>query len=166
MATVTFQSDPVTTVGELPKVGAQAPDFRLTKTDLSDVSLKDFSGKRKILNIAPSVDTSVCAATAREFEKAIASMSNVVCLTISRDLPFALARFGEAEKIANVTMLSQLRDEAFGRDYGVAITAGPLAGIFSRAVVVLDEGNTVRYSEHVAEITDEPDYQAALKALS
>lgn len=166
MATITFKSDPVTTIGELPKVGTQAPDFVLTKNDLSDVSLQDFAGKRKILNIVPSLDTRVCATSAHEFDKAISTLDNVVCLTISRDLPFASARFSQSEKIDNIVMLSQLRDDAFGRDYGVAITSGPLAGILSRAVVVLDESNTVLYTEQVSEIAEQPDYQAALAAVN
>lgn len=165
MASITLKGNPVHTVGELPAVGSKAPDFRLTAADLSDVSLASFAGKKKILNIVPSLDTGTCAASARRFDREIASISDVVCLTISADLPFASSRFCEAEGIDNVVTLSEMRDKAFGKDYGCEFSDGPLAGILSRAVVVLDTDNTVRYTQQVSEITAEPDYDAALSAV-
>jgi thiol peroxidase len=146
-------------------VGSKAPDFRLTKEDLSDVSLKDFGGKKKIVNIVPSLDTGVCAASARKFDHEVASLPDTVLLTVSNDLPFAMARFCKAEGLTNVVSLSQLRDRKFGSDWGVAITSGPLEGLLSRAVVVLDADNRVVYAEQVPEIKQEPDYAKALQAI-
>lgn len=166
MAAITFKGTPVHTVGELPEKGEKAPDFKLTRSDLADVSLSDFSGKKKILNIVPSLDTGVCAASAKRFEQEIAKLDDTVVLTISRDLPFAAGRFCKSEGITNVVTLSQMRDESFGREYGVTMTSGPLAGLLSRAVVVLDEQNTVVYTEQVPEIAQEPDYESALSAVS
>jgi thiol peroxidase len=165
MATITLRGNPIHTSGDLPVLGETAPNFALTKGDLSDVTLKDFEGKRKLLNIVPSLDTGVCAASARRFNKEAETVQDGVVLTISADLPFAQTRFGEAEGIKNVVMLSELRSKDFGGDYGVRITDGPLAGLLSRAVVVLDKENRVVYAEQVPEIAQEPDYEKALKAL-
>jgi thiol peroxidase len=166
MATITFKGNPVQTIGSLPERGSIAPDFRLTRSDLADVSLSDFAGKVKILNIVPSLDTGVCAASARAFNKAAASLGNVVILTISRDLPFAQKRFCEAEGIDKVITLSELRDRDFGKAYGVEMTTGPLAGLLSRAVVVLDRNDRVIYAEQVPEIAQEPAYQSARNAAT
>lgn len=166
MATITLHGHPVTTVGELPPVGADAPGFRLVNAELKDVSLHDFSGKNKVLNIFPSVDTPTCATSVRKFNEKAAALDNSVVLCISADLPFAQARFCGTEGIKNVVTLSMMRDHSFGKDYGVLIDTGPLAGVAARAVVVLDAQNKVRYTELVREIGDEPDYDAALKALS
>lgn len=165
MARITLQGTPFQTIGELPAPGAKAPDFLLTKTDLSDVRLRDFAGKRLVLNIFPSIDTSVCAMSVRRFNAAINGLTNAVCLCISRDLPFAQARFCGAEGLDRVVPLSELRDSEFGDRYGVRITNGPLAGLLARAVVVCDENGTVLYSQMVQEIKDEPDYDAALAVL-
>jgi thiol peroxidase len=166
MATITLKANPIHTVGNLPALGSQAPDFALTKGDLSDVSLKDFAGKRTLLNIVPSVDTGVCALSTRRFNEEAAQVPGAVLLTISCDLPFAQKRFCEAEGIAAVVTLSELRARKFGEDYGVRISDGPLAGLLSRAVVVLDESGTVIYTEQVPEITQEPNYDQALAALT
>lgn len=164
MATITFKGNPVQTSGTLPAKETKAPDFRLTGSDLKDVGLADFAGRVKILNIVPSLDTGVCAASARAFNKAAASLGNVVILTISRDLPFAQKRFCEAEGIDKVVTLSELRDREFGKTYGVEMITGPLAGLLSRAVVVLNKDNTVVYTQQVPEIAQEPDYESALLA--
>lgn len=164
MATVTLKGNPISTSGNLPAQGTQAPDFRLTKADLTDVSLSDFRGKVKILNIVPSLDTGVCAASARRFNKEAASLGDVVILTISRDLPFAQKRFCEAEGIDKVITLSELRDRSFGSAYGAEITTGPMAGLLSRAIVVLDRNDRVVYTEQVPEIAQEPAYEEALQA--
>ena len=166
MAQITLKGNPINTSGELPAVGSQAPDFCLTKADLSDVSLKDFAGKKKILNIVPSLDTGVCQASVRQFnEKAAAAGDNVI-LTVSRDLPFAQKRFCEAEGIDKVIAAAEMRNRDFGQSYGVEITDGALAGVLCRAIVVLDENDKVTYSELVPEIAQEPNYDAALAALS
>jgi thiol peroxidase len=165
MAQITLKGNPINTSGNLPIVGETAPNFVLTRGDLSDVSLKDFEGKRKLLNIVPSLDTGICAASARRFNKEAETVQDTVVLTISADLPFAQKRFCEAEGIKNVVMLSELRSRDFGGDYGVRITDGPLAGLLSRAIVVLDKENRVVYAEQVPEIAQEPDYDRALKAL-
>lgn len=164
MATITLGGTPIQTVGSLPAVGTVAPDFRLTREDLSDASLKDFAGKKKIVNIVPSLDTGVCAASARKFNGEIASIPDAVLLTVSNDLPFAMARFCSAEGLTNVVSLSQLRDRSFGVDWGVAITTGKMEGLLSRAVVVLDANNRVVYAEQVPEIKQEPNYAKALEA--
>lgn len=166
MARITLGGSPIETVGTLPAVGTKAPDFTLTKDDLSDVSLADFRGKRKIVNIVPSLDTGVCAASARKFDFAVAALRDVVLLTVSNDLPFAMARFCKAEGLSNVIGLSQLRDRKFGADWGVTISTGPLAGLLSRAVVVLGADDTVLYAEQVPEIKQEPDYAKALAAVA
>jgi thiol peroxidase len=165
MATITLGGNTIHTSGELPKTGEKAPDFRLTRGDLGDVSLKDFAGKRKILNIVPSLDTGVCAASARRFNQEAAKLTNVVILSISNDLPFAQKRFCESEGIKEVVPLSELRSREFGDAYGVRISDGPMAGLLSRAVVVLDENDKVLYTEQVPEIAQEPNYDKVLSAL-
>ena len=166
MATVTMGGNEIHTAGDLPAIGQRASDFRLTKADLSDVSLGDFSGKKKIMNIVISLDTGVCADSARRFNEAIAEHTDTVVLTISNDLPFAQDRFCKHEGIENVITLSQMRDKSFGKDYGVEIMDGPAAGLFTRAIVVLDEQDKVIYTELVPETSHEPDYDRALKSLS
>ena len=165
MARITLGGAPVETIGTLPAVGTMAPDFLLTREDLSDATLADFKGKRIILNIVPSLDTGVCAASARAFDKAVSSLEGVVLLTVSCDLPFAMSRFCKAEGLGNVISLSQLRTRDFGRDWGVEIISGPLEGLLSRAVVVLDSETRVVYTEQVPEIKQEPDYDKALAAV-
>jgi thiol peroxidase len=165
MATITLKGNAINTVGSLPEKGSSAPSFTLTDIELGDKTLADFSGKRIILNIFPSLDTSVCALSVKRFNSEAAKLDNTVILSISRDLPFAHARFCEAEGIENAISLSELRDNEFGNSYGVRITDGPLAGLLSRAVVVIDESGTVIHSEQVPEITQEPDYPAALAVL-
>ena len=165
MAKITLKGNSIQTAGNLPAIGSQAPDFKLTKTDLSDASLKDFAGKKVILNIFPSLDTSVCAASVRKFNSEAEKLPNTVVLCVSRDLPFAHSRFCTTEGLKNVISLSELRDDSFSKAYGVKIVDGPLAGVLSRAVVVLDTTGKVVYAEQVPEITQEPDYAAALKAV-
>lgn len=165
MANITLQGNPITTVGELPALNSQAPDFSLTKTDLSDCSLKDFVGKTVVLNIFPSIDTSVCAASVRRFNAEASGLENTVVLCISADLPFAHQRFCEGEGLEQVIPLSVFRSPGFGRDYGVTIADGPIAGLLSRAIVIIDAAGKVIYTEQVPEIGQEPDYEAALKAL-
>ena len=165
MSKITLEGNPFQTVGELPGKGSQAPDFSLTATDLSEKTALDFSGKTLVLNIFPSIDTSVCAASVRRFNQEASAMANTVVLCISADLPFAHERFCSAEGLEDVVPLSVFRS-GFGRDYGVTIADGPIAGLLSRAVVIIDKNGKVVYSEQVPEITQEPDYQAALKALA
>lgn len=165
MSKVTFKGTPIDISGDLPAVGHKAPDFKLAGADLSDVSLADFGGKTKILNIVPSLDTPVCALSAIKFSEEVARRKNVALLNISADLPFAQKRFCESHKLDNVAALSTFRSPSFGQDYGVGILAGPLAGLMSRAVVVLDGNDGVIYAEQVPEIAREPDYAAALEAL-
>ncbi|MCA1950386.1 MAG: thiol peroxidase [Treponema sp.] len=164
MAHITFKGSPISTLGSLPAVGSKAPDFRLVDAGLADRRLADYGQKIKILNIVPSLDTSVCALSAKKFDAEVAKLANVVVLNISCDLPFAASRFCKTEGVNNVVTLSQMRDRSFGKDYGVDILDGPLAGLLSRAVVVLDGSNTVRYTEQVPEIAQEPDYTKALAA--
>lgn len=164
MAEITHSGKTIQTRGRLPVIGSRAPDFKLTRTDLTDVSLASYAGKRKILNIVPSLDTGVCAASTRRFDAEAADLEHVVVLTVSNDLPFAQGRFCKAEGIRNVITLSQLRNRDFGTAYGVEIIDGPLAGLLSRAVVVLDEHNKVLYTEQVPEIEQEPAYERALAA--
>ncbi len=166
MANVTFKGAAVKMAGNLPAQGAKAPEFSLTSAALEDVGLKNFAGKRKILNIVPSLDTTVCAISARKFDAEVAKMKDVVLLTISADLPFASKRFCDAEKLAQVVPLSTFRSPSFGKDYGVRIADGPLAGLMARSVLVLDASDKVLHAELVPEITQEPDYAAALKALA
>lgn len=164
MADITFQGDPITTVGNLPEKGAQAPAFTLVGTDLSDVELKNFAGKQLVINIFPSIDTGVCQASVRAFNEKAGGRDNTVVLNVSKDLPFAQERFCAAEGIDNVVSASAFRS-SFGEDYGVTMTAGPLEGLLSRAVVVVDAEGSVVYTEQVPEIGQEPDYEAALGAL-
>lgn len=165
MALITFKGNPIQTSGELPVQGSVAPDFKLTKTDLADVSLQDFAGQKKILNITPSLDTGVCAESAKKFNEAVAKLSGVVLLNVSADLPFAAGRFCESNGLQNVVALSTFRAPDFARVYGVRIADGPLAGLTARAVVVLDAQNQVLHAELVPEIAQEPDYAAALAAV-
>ena len=166
MATVTLKGNPVDVAGTLPAAGSAAPAFTLTAGDLSDVGLAAFAGKKKILNIFPSVDTPTCATSVRKFNEKAAARDGVVVLCISADLPFAQKRFCGAENIENVVTLSTMRGADFLQHYGVALASGPLAGVAARAVVVLDENDVVLHSELVSEIKNEPDYDAALKALA
>lgn len=165
MAQITLNGEAIHTNGALPKPGTLAPDFLLTKTDLSDVSLKDYQGRRVVLNIFPSIDTTICAMSVRRFNAEINQVANAVCLCVSRDLPFAHARFCGVEGLDNVVAVSELRNREFGDQYGVRIMDGPLAGLLARAVVVIDEAGRVMYTELVPEIKQEPDYAAALRVL-
>ncbi|MDX1573587.1 MAG: thiol peroxidase [Methylophaga sp.] len=164
MATVKLKGNPIETVGELPKVGDKAPGFNLVKDDLSEVQLGDMKG-RLVLNIFPSVDTDTCAMSVRQFNSKAAALENTTVLCVSKDLPFALGRFCGAEGLENVVVGSAFRSK-FGEDYGVTFKTGPLTGLLSRAVVVIDENGKVTYTQQVAETTEEPDYDAALKALN
>ena len=165
MATITLKGQEIHTSGELPPVGSQAPDFVLVDKDLNDRTLADFRGKRKLLNIVPSLDTPVCATSTKKFNDYAKGRDDVVMLVISADLPFAQARFCGAEGVDKVVPLSMMRSRKFAKDYGVLITDGPLAGITARAVVVLDENDRVVHTELVPEIAQEPDYDRALAAL-
>jgi thiol peroxidase len=165
MATVTLKGDAIHTNGELPAVGSAAPDFNLVTKDLADVTLATYKGKKKILSIVPSLDTSVCAASTKKFNDYAKGRDDLVVLTISADLPFAQGRFCGAEGIDNVITLSMMRSRNFAKDYGVLIQDGPLAGITARAVVVVDEYDKVMYTELVPEIGQEPNYDRALAAL-
>ena len=163
MATITLRGSPVQTSGELPAKGSKAPAFKLVKTDLSEVTLETYAGKKKVLNIFPSIDTPTCAMSVRKFNTDAGALANTVILNIAADLPFAQKRFCGAEGINNADTLSTFRS-TFAKDYGLAITDGPLAGLCSRAVIVLDGDNKVIYSEQVPEIGQEPDYTHALMA--
>jgi len=165
MASITLKGNPINTVGELPAIGGSAPAFNGVKKDLSACSLADFSGKRVILNIFPSIDTGVCATSTRHFNEAAQSLENTAVLCVSVDLPFALGRFCGAEGLEHVIPVSVFRNPEFGSGYGLTIADGPLAGLLSRAVVVIDESGKVIYTEQVPEITQEPNYKAALNAL-
>ena len=165
MATIAFKGNPIHTSGNLPANGSTAPDFKLATTSLSDVGLADFAGKRKILNVVPSLDTGVCAASARKFNEAVSKLGDVVLLNVSADLPFAAGRFCESNALQNVVALSTFRSPGFAQAYGVQIVDGPLAGLACRAVLVLDAQNRVLHSELVPEIAQEPNYEAALAAL-
>lgn len=165
MATITLKGTPIQTAGTLPKVGTRAPAFKLTGADLTDVGLEAYAGKKKILNIVPSLDTPVCALSAQRFNREAAALQDTVILNISADLPFAQKRFCDSQKLQNVINLSTLRAPAFGKDYGVVITTGALAGLMSRAVVVLDRQDKVLHIEQVPEIAQEPNYDAALFAV-
>lgn len=166
MATINFHGDPVHTNGSLPAVGSQAPNFTLTGKDLSHKSLSDFAGKKVLLNIFPSVDTGTCAAAMRKFNQEAANLDNTVVLCISKDLPFAQNRFCAAEGIENVVVLSDFKNAEFADSYGTKLVDGPLEGLHSRAVVVLDEKGQVVYTEHVEEVTSEPNYAKALRELA
>src|SRR3990167_77257 len=165
MTQVTLRGTPVQVDGQLPQVGQQAPAFTLVGAGLADVNLASLAGKRKVLNIFPSIDTPTCAASVRTFNASASKLANTVVLCISADLPFAQARFCGAEGLENVVNLSTMRGAEFLKDYGVAIADGPLAGVAARAVVVLDENDKVLHSELVGEIADEPNYAAAMAAL-
>ncbi|MER6942812.1 thiol peroxidase [Nonomuraea sp. NPDC000554] len=165
MSDVTFKGNPITVGGTFPKPGDDVPAFRLVRGDLSEATLADFGDVKKVLNIFPSVDTGVCAASVRRFNELAADYPDVQVLCVSADLPFAQKRFCGAEGIENVTMLSLMRGREFLTDYGVAQESGPLAGLAARAVIVLDGDNKVIYSELVPEITQEPDYEGALSAI-
>ncbi|MFP4384052.1 MAG: thiol peroxidase [Spirochaetia bacterium] len=163
MAQVKSKGKVIHTVGSLPAVGNTAPDFTLTGSDLKDVALKDFASKKKLLNIVSSIDTSVCAESARRFDSESRMLSNTAVITVSADLPFAMKRFFESAGINTVIPLSQFRNPDFGRDYGVEITDGPRRGLLARAVIVLDENNKILYSQLVANMDNEPDYGKALE---
>lgn len=165
MANITFKGNPVQTVGNLPAVGTAAPDFTLVSGELADVSLSEFKGKNVVLNIFPSLDTGVCAASVRRFNKEAAGLNNTVVLGISADLPFASGRFCSAEGIENVITLSTFRDNAFGNDYGLLMSDGPLNGLLARAVVVVNPEGEVVYTELVPEIAQEPDYHSAINSI-
>ena len=165
MAKITLKGNPINTSGDLPKVGGAAPDFKLTGADLADVSLAAFKGKKKLLNIVPSLDTPTCAKSTKKFNTEAAKHANTVMLIVSADLPFAMSRFCSAENTDKVKTLSMMRDRHFAKDYGVLINDGPLAGITARAIVVIDENDKVAYTELVPEIGNEPNYEKALAAL-
>lgn len=165
MATITLKGNPIHTLGDLPAKGSTVPDFKLTKTDLSDVSLANYKGKRKVLNIFPSVDTGTCAASVRRFNEKAGGLKNTVVLCISADLPFAQKRFCGAEGLNNVETLSSFRTN-FAKEWKLQITDGPLAGLCSRSVVVLDENDKVLYTEQVSETANEPNYDNALSSLN
>ncbi len=165
MTQITFRGTLVNTIGELPKKGEDAPDFILTKTDLSDISLKDFTGKKVVLNIFPSIDTPVCATSVRRFNEEISKHENADVICASMDLPFAHTRFCGAEGLENVISASEMRNREFGHRYGVRIVDGPISGLLARAVVVIDEKGKIIYTQMVKEIGDEPDYEKALNML-
>lgn len=165
MAQITLGGNPVNTIGNLPATGTKAPNFELVKSDLSTVSLEDFKGSKLVLNIFPSIDTGTCATSVRKFNEKAAGIENTKVLCISRDLPFAQARFCGAEGLDNVITLSDFKEGKFGNDYGLTITDSPLAGLHSRVVIVINEEGNVVYTEQVNEIKDEPDYDKALAAL-
>lgn len=165
MAKITLKGNEIQTIGNLPEIGSSAKDFNLKATDLSAKSLNDFKGKNVILNIFPSVDTGTCAASVRQFNETASSLENTTVLCISRDLPFAQARFCGAEGIDNVVMLSDFNTGQFGKDYGLEIKNGPMEGLHSRCIIILDENGKVVYSEQVPEIVDEPNYEKALSAI-
>jgi thiol peroxidase len=165
MATVTLSGNPINTNGDLPAVGATAPNFKLVDKDLNDVGLNAFAGKKKILSIVPSLDTGVCATSTKVFNERIGGRDDVVVLVASADLPFAQARWCGAESVDNVVTLSMMRSRNFAKDYGVLIEDGPLAGITARAVLALDADNKILHTELVPEIAQEPDYDAAIDAL-
>jgi thiol peroxidase len=165
MALITLGGDPIYTSGDLPQKGSKASDFTLVKTDLSTTNLSDFSGKKVVLNIFPSIDTGTCAQSVRTFNEKASKLENTIVLCISRDLPFAQKRFCGAEGLENVVNLSDFKSGAFGKEYGLEIIDGPLAGLHSRVVIVLDEEGNVLHAEQVGEIADEPNYEAALAVI-
>jgi thiol peroxidase len=165
MATITLGGNPIHTSGELPTIGSKIADFKLVKADLSVVSLQDFAGKKLVLNIFPSIDTGTCAASVRKFNESASALDNTIVLCISRDLPFAQNRFCGAEGLENVVNLSDFVEGNFGKTNGLEITDGPLAGLHSRVVIVVDENGVITHTEQVAEIADEPNYEAALSVL-
>ena len=165
MASITLGGNPIQTSGELPKIGSKIADFKLIKTDLSVASLGDIAGKKLLLNIFPSIDTGTCAASVRKFNESASTLHNTTVLCISRDLPFAQKRFCGAEGLENVVNLSDFSEGSFGKTNGLEITDGPLAGLHSRVIIVVDENGTITHTEQVAEIADEPNYEAALAVL-
>ena len=165
MASITLGGNPINTAGELPKVGSKLADFKLVKNDLSVASLSDFSGKKIVLNIFPSIDTGTCATSVRKFNESAAKLENTAVLCISRDLPFAQKRFCGAEGIENVVNLSDFQTGSFGKANGLEIVDGPLAGLHSRVLIVADVDGTILHTEQVAEIANEPNYEAALAVL-
>lgn len=165
MTKITLKGNAINTIGNLPAVGSKAKDFNLTAADLSNKTLADYTGKKLVLNIFPSIDTGTCATSVRNFNKEAANLSNTIVLCISRDLPFAQKRFCGAEGIENVVMLSDFNTGAFGKDYGLELIDGALKGLHSRCVIVIDENGTITYTEQVAEIVDEPNYEKALASL-
>ena len=165
MAQVTLGGNIVNTYGELPEVGTKAPHFEILKSDLSIGQLKDFEGKRVILNIFPSIDTNVCATSVRQFSERVKQLKNTVVLAISRDLPFAQKRFMDDNEITNVINLSDFRERTMGKDYGLEMLDGPFKNLLSRVVIVIDTDGTILYTERVGDISDQPDYDAAIKAL-
>lgn len=165
MAEVTLGGNPVNTSGNLPIIGTKAIDFKLVTNDLKTVSLSDYAGTKLVLNIYPSIDTGTCATSTRKFNETASTLENTKVLCISRDLPFAFKRFCGAEGLTNVVTLSDFKDGKFGKDYGLEMTDGKLAGLHSRVVIVVDQNGIIKYSEQVSEIADEPNYEAALAAL-
>ena len=165
MASITLGGNPIKTSGEIPKTGSKAPQFHLVKTDLSVATLSDFAGSKLVLNIFPSIDTGTCATSVRTFNAKASALHNTKVLCISRDLPFAQKRFCGAEGLENVINLSDFNTGSFGKDYGLEMVDGPLAGLHSRVVIVLDENGVVTYAEQVPEIANEPNYEAALATL-
>lgn len=165
MSKITLGGNPVNTVGTLPAIGTTVPDFKIVKSDLSTLTYSDLKGKNVIFNIFPSLDTSTCASSVRQFNQKAASLENTVVLCVSKDLPFAHNRFCVAEGISNVITGSSFRDNSFGESFGVTMADGKLEGLLSRAVVIADEMGVVQYTEQVPEIASEPDYEAALNAL-
>ncbi len=165
MSSITLGGNPVNTSGELPKIGTQLADFKLVKTDLSIATLADYTGKKVVFNIFPSIDTGTCAASVRKFNETAANLTNTVVLCVSRDLPFAQKRFCGAEGIENVVNLSDFKDGSFGKTNGLEIIDSVLAGLHSRAILVIDEKGTILHTEQVQEIADEPNYEAALAVL-
>jgi len=165
MAKITLKGNPVNTSGNLPAKGSKAPEFTLVKSDLSNLSLSELKGKKLVLSISPSLDTSVCATSVRKFNQISSGKTNTIVLAITKDLPFASARFCTTEGITNVVPLSGFRDITFGKSYGVEIIDGSMAGLYARSIVIVDENGKVIYTQLVPEITQEPDYDAALSAL-
>lgn len=165
MSTIHFKDQKITTYGNLPEIGERAPHFELMKADLSTATLNDFRGKRVVMNIFPSIDTNVCATSVKNFNEKAVGLDNTEVLCISRDLPFAQKRFINDEGLRNVTNLSDFKERTFGKDYGLEMIDGPLDGLLSRVVIVLDENSKVIYTEQVEDIADEPNYKEALKTL-
>ncbi len=165
MATITLKGNPVHTNGELPEVGSKLADFSLMKNDLSMASLADFNGSKLIFNIFPSIDTGTCATSVRQFNAKASTLANTTVLCVSRDLPFAQKRFCGAEGLDNVVTLSDFKDGSFGKTNGLEIVNGPLTGLNSRAIIIVDENGIVKYTEQVSEIANEPNYESALAAL-
>jgi len=165
MATITLGGNPIHTNGELPQIGSKALAFTLVKTDLGNASLADFTGSRIVLNIFPSIDTGTCATSVRKFNEKASGLTNTKVICISRDLPFAQKRFCGAEGLENVINLSDFKEGSFGKNYGLEITDGPLAGLHSRVIIIIDENGSILYTEQVSEIANEPNYEAALSVL-